>query len=98
MRLVEEVRPTLAIWIHQPLGFIAAVGNTAASAARPWAEATQLPVRVGMDQHGGGETWTNRIAGYPSLLVEVDSWGSGQGLIDRHLAGWASTLAWLDQR
>lgn len=98
MRLVMEVRPTLAIWIHQPLGFIAAVGDTSAAAARPWAQATQLPVRVGMDQHGGGETWTNRVAGCPSVLVEVDTWGSSQGLIERHVAGWASTLAWLDQR
>ena len=95
MDLVTAVRPSLTIWIHQPLGYVAAIGTTPVEYARPWANAAGLPVRVGMDQHGGGETWSNRIAGVPSLLVEVETWGSGQALIDRHVAGWRAQLDWL---
>lgn len=98
MELVEQVRPSLTVWIHQPLGFVAAIGSTPVEFARPWADATGVPARVGMDQHGGSETWSNRIAGCPSILVEVETWSDAPTLVARHVAGWQALLGWMDAR
>ena len=81
--LVEQLHPDLVIWLHQPLGYVSAIGPTSAALEQAYSAAARLPVRPDVTQHGGGESWSALVAGVPSLLVEIDGWDATPELVDR---------------
>jgi hypothetical protein len=91
--LVERLRPDLVVWVHQPLGYVSAIGGTDPLLEQAWATAAGLPVRVGVTQHGGGESWSALVAGVPSLLIEIDGWESTPELVAAQVAGFEAALA-----
>jgi protein MpaA len=93
MNVIETERPDLVVWIHQPLAWVAALGRTPRRYAQVWAETVGDPVRANLDQHGGGETWTERVANVPSILVEVATWGSSDALVNAHRLGFEALAA-----
>lgn len=93
MGLVEANPWDLTVWIHQPLGYVAAVPPSDPVYAEAWRNAVGLPYREDLDQHGGGETWSTKSAGRPSMLVEVDSHDATVEMVEGHAAGFAAVLA-----
>jgi murein tripeptide amidase MpaA len=91
--LVEGLRPDVVIWVHQPLGYVSAIGDTDAALEEAWAAASGLPVRPDVTQHGGGETWTALVAGVPSMLIEVAGWEATPELVAAQVAGFEAMLA-----
>lgn len=89
---VLRLQPTLAVWIHQPLGYVAGVGTTNPAYADAWRAPVDLPTRVGLDQHGGGETWTAMVAGFPSILVEMLGDEVYETQFDAHVEGYRRLL------
>jgi protein MpaA len=81
-----------AAWIHQPLDYIAPIGGCPTSYASAWQSAVGCRRRDDVDQHGGGETWCARVAGVPTLLVEVNSWSATPELVDAHRRGFAACI------
>ena len=71
MTFLEATRPDLAIWVHQPLDYVAALTGCPDWYADIWSAFSGVPVRLGVAQVGGGETWTSRALGIPSMLIEV---------------------------
>ncbi|MET0908522.1 MAG: DUF2817 domain-containing protein, partial [Ilumatobacteraceae bacterium] len=72
--LVERLQPDVVVWVHQPLGYVSAVGETDPALEQAWAAAAGIPVREDVTQHGGGESWSALVAGVPSVLIEVQGW------------------------
>lgn len=95
MGLVQANPWDLTVWIHQPLGYVAAVPPSDRRFAEAWGAATGLPYREDLDQHGGGETWSAKVAGVPSMLVEVATHDVTSELVEAHAAGFAAALAQL---
>jgi len=95
MGLVQANPWDLAVWIHQPLGYVAAVPPSDRRYAEAWCAATGLPYRENLDQHGGDETWTAKMAGVSSMLVEVASHDATAEMLEAHAAGYAAALALL---
>lgn len=93
MALVDRLRPSLTIWIHQPLEYVAAIDPAALPYAEAWARAAGLPVRTWLSQHGGGESWTYYDRGLPSILVEGTTRQSSPGETYAHRAGFEAVLA-----
>lgn len=91
--LVAAVRPTVSVWIHQPLGYVGPIGACPAEWADAWRYATGDRRRDGVDQHGGGESWTANVAGASTLLVEARSWDFTPDLVAAHTAGFGNVLA-----
>ena len=91
--LVERLEPDLVVWVHQPYGYASSIGDTDRALERAWAEASGVAVRSGVTQHGGGESWTNLEAGYPSMLIEIDSWAATPEVVAAHRAGFEAVLA-----
>jgi hypothetical protein len=91
--LVERLAPDLVVWVHQPYGYASSIGDTDRALERAWATASGVPVRSGVTQHGGGESWTNLVAGYPSMLIEIDSWAATAEVVAAHHAGYEAILA-----
>ncbi len=81
-----------AAWIHQPLDYIAPIGACPREYADAWRSEVGGRRRDDIDQHGGGETWCAKVAGIPTVLVEVRSWNPGQALIDQHVRGFTTCL------
>jgi protein MpaA len=92
MALVERLRPDVVIWVHQPLGYVSAIGETTSALEQAWAAAGRLPVRPDVTQHGGGESWSAFVAGVPSMLVEIDGWAATPELVADTRAGVESVL------
>ena len=90
--LVEQLRPDVVIWVHQPLGYVSAVGTTSAALEQAWAGAAGTAVRPDVSQHGGGESWSAYVAGVPSMLVEMDGWAATPELVADTLAGVEAVL------
>ena len=82
----------LAVWIHQPLAYVAPLPGCPHSYANAWRGEAGIPLRVGLDQHGGGETWCARVAGVPTMLVEVSSWAVSEATIQAHTRGFEECL------
>jgi predicted deacylase len=82
----------LVVWVHQPLGYVAAIGATPPRFAQAWSGATGLRVRPDVTQHGGGESWSALVAGVPSMLVEIDSFQATVEMLDVQQAGFAALL------
>ena len=91
--LIDRLRPDLAVWVHQPYGYVSSIGSTADAFEEAWAAASGLPVRRDVSQHGGGESWTAFEAGVSSMLVEIGSWSANQEIVDRSRAGFEATVA-----
>ena len=72
--LVEQLRPDVVIWVHQPLGYVSSIGPTSSDLEQAYADAAGLGVRSDVTQHGGGESWSAFVAGVPSMLIEIDGW------------------------
>lgn len=88
---IDAIRPTVVVWVHQPLGYVSSVGNTDAAYEQAWSQATGLPVRPDVVQHGGAETWT-AAAGFASILVEVNSWDATPEMVAAQQNGFAQLL------
>ena len=71
MRLLVGERPDLAIWVHQPLGYVAPLKGCPSDYADIWSDVAKVPVRNDLRQVGGGETWTAVALRLRSMLVEV---------------------------
>jgi protein MpaA len=93
MALVARLRPTLTIWIHQPLEYVAAIDPAARGYAEAWAGAAGLPVVPWLSQHGGGESWTYYALGLPSILVEGTTRQASPQETYAHRAGFEAVLA-----
>ncbi|MDJ0768979.1 MAG: DUF2817 domain-containing protein [Ilumatobacter sp.] len=91
--LVERLEPDLVVWVHQPYGYAASIGDTDRAFERAWAEASGVEARSGVTQHGGGESWTAFVAGRPSMLIEIDSWSATPETVAAHRAGFEAVLA-----
>jgi hypothetical protein len=88
---IERLRPGLVVWIHQPYGYVSAISETSDGPAAAWAQHTGLELRPGINQHGGGETWTSRVARLPSILVEMPA-ETGEAAVEHHRGGYAALL------
>ena len=75
------------IWVHQPLGYVSAIGATSSALEQAYANAAALPVRPDVTQHGGGESWSAFVAGVPSMLIEIDGWEATPELVALTRAG-----------
>ena len=94
--LVEQLQPDVVVWVHQPLGYVSSIGTTSSALEQAWAEASGLPVRPDVTQHGGGETWTNFVAGVPSMLIEIDGWTATTEIVAAQRAGFEAMVTALD--
>ncbi|MEM9041967.1 MAG: M14 family zinc carboxypeptidase [Actinomycetota bacterium] len=90
--LIERERPDLVVWIHQPLDYVSAVGQTPDVYESAWSFGSGLPIRPDVTQHGGGESWTWFEAGIPSILVEIDGWDATQEIVDAQVRGLEAVL------
>lgn len=93
VRLIEETRPGVIVWVHQPYGYVSSVGGTDRRFESAWSWASGLPTRPGVTQHGGGESWTHFDAELPSMLIEIDTWAATDEIIAAQLAGFQALLA-----
>jgi murein peptide amidase A len=91
--LVEGLRPDVVVWVHQPLGYVSAIGATDSALELAWSAATGLPVRPDVTQHGGGESWSALVAGVPSLLIEIAGSEATPEIVAAQLAGFEAMLA-----
>jgi len=91
--LVENVRPDVVVWVHQPLGYVSSVGATSDTFEQAWSRGSGVRVRPDVTQHGGGESWAAFVVGVPSMLVEVDSWDATPEIVAAHRNGFAELLA-----
>jgi protein MpaA len=94
--LVEQLRPDLVIWVHQPLGYVSAIGTTDSALEQAWGHAAGIPVRRNVTQHGGGESWSALVAGVPSMLIEIGGWAATPELVSQQRAGFEAMLAALE--
>ena len=90
--LVEQLHPDLVIWVHQPLGYVSAIGATNSALEQAWADAAGLPVRADVTQHGGGESWSAFVAGATSMLIEIGGWAATPELVADQQAGFEALL------
>lgn len=92
MRFLDRTRPDLTIWIHQPLGYVAALRGCPPWYADIWSDVAGVPVRRNLAQVGGGETWTSRALGAPSMLVEIGGSHSQPIGLSAHVAALEALL------
>jgi protein MpaA len=69
--LIEQLRPEITIWFHQPQGFIRAWGQSVPTARR-FAQLASYPYRSIRWPHGTAANWQNhRFPGAASFVVEL---------------------------
>jgi murein peptide amidase A len=90
--LIETLRPDLVVWVHQPLGYVSAVGETPDAFEQAWSRGSGVRVRPDVTQHGGGESWTAFVAGVASMLVEVDTYEATPDMVAAHQNGFRELL------
>jgi hypothetical protein len=90
--LVEAIGPDLAVWVHQPYGYVSSVGPTDRSLESAWSVGSGLPTRSGVTQHGGGESWTVFEAATPAMLIEIDTWSATDDVVRAQVAGFQALL------
>ncbi len=90
--LVDRLQPDVVVWVHQPYGYVSSIGSTPSALEQAWAAGSGVPVRPGVTQHGGGESWTIFVSGTPSMLVEIDSWAATPEVVAAHRAGYEAML------
>lgn len=71
MWMLGSERPDLTVWVHQPLGYVAALAGCSPCSVDILSDVSGVPVRQNVVQVGGGESWTGLELGRPSMLVEV---------------------------
>ena len=91
--LVLSVAPHMVVWVHQPLGYISSIGSTPDAFEEAWSRGSGVRVRRDVTQHGGGESWTNFTAGFPSMLIEADGWDATPEMVAAHRNGFAEMIA-----
>jgi len=91
--LVEGLHPDVVVWIHQPLGYVSAIGPTADALEQAWSGGAAMPVRPDVTQHGGGESWSALVAGVPTVLVEIEGTEATPEAVAAQLAGFEAMLA-----
>jgi protein MpaA len=91
--LVEQLRPDVVVWVHQPLGYVSAIGGTSSALEQAWAAVAGMPVRPDVTQHGGGESWSALVAGVPSMLIEIGGWSATPEQVAAQRAGFEAMLA-----
>lgn len=94
MWVVEHLRPTVTVWVHEPYEYVAYLDDSARAYAAAWGIGSGLPTRL-VQQHGGGETWTAHGAGLPSVLVEGVSRDESVDDRQRHRSGFEVLLTLL---
>ena len=83
-RLIERLRPTVTVWLHQPEGRVRGWGPSAA-AARRYARLTGLPFAGLRWVAGGAPAWQNRtFPGSASYVVELPPGPLGDVDAERH--------------
>ena len=92
-KLVAGLHPDVVVWVHQPLGYVSAIGATVDALELAWSAAAGLPVRPDVTQHGGGESWSAFVAGIPSLLIEIEGTDATPELVAAQVAGFEAMLA-----
>ncbi len=92
-RLVDGLRPDVVVWVHQPLGYVSAIGGASAALEQAWADASGNVVRPDVTQHGGGESWSALVAGAPTVLVEIAGWEATVESVAAQQAGFEALLA-----
>jgi protein MpaA len=71
--LIEELRPEITVWFHQPQGIVRAWGQSIAT-ARQFAALARYPYRSIPWPYGTAANWQNhRFAGTASFVVELPS-------------------------
>jgi len=90
--LIEQIAPTVTVWVHQPLGYVSSVGPSSDAYEQAWARGAGIRIRPDVTQHGGGESWTTMAKHVPSLLVEVDGWDATPEIVAAHRNGFAELL------
>lgn len=91
--LIATIRPELAVWVHQPYGYVSSVGPTDRALESAWSVGSGLPTRSGVTQHGGGESWTVFEAATPAMLIEIDTWAATDDVVRAQVAGFQALLA-----
>ena len=91
--LLRASAPRLAVFVHQPLGYVAACGP-----ATPWPLVTDMARAAGLgtrtvDQQGGAETWVGHRLGPASVLYEAPGAGDAVVVLDRAVAAIRVALA-----
>jgi hypothetical protein len=94
--LIDRLRPTIVVWVHQPYGYVGSIGPTNQIFEQAWSTGSGTPVRSGVTQHGGGESWTAFAAGLPSMLIEIGSWNATRAITDAQRGGFEALIAALD--
>lgn len=93
MSAVTSFAPDYAVWIHQPLAYVAPLAGCPRAFADAWRGAVGDRRRDDVDQHGGGETWCARVAGVSTILVEAATWSSNSELVAAHGRGFERYLS-----
>lgn len=91
MDLVDGIRPTVTVWMHEMLRYVAHVSPAAVPYAEAWARPISYPTRS-VFQYGGGESWTGRVLGLPSVLVEGESFEATVSDLVTHRLGFDELL------
>jgi protein MpaA len=95
--LIDEIAPDVVVWVHQPYGYVSAIGDTTSAYEEAWSEGSGVPVRPDITQHGGGESWTAFEGGFSSMLLEIDTWNATPDIVAAHRAGFIALVATLDR-
>ncbi len=80
------------VWVHQPYGYVSAIGETDSTFEEAWAATSGLPVRPDVTQRGG-ESWTAFVAARPSILVKIDSWDATPEIVAANRTGFEAVVA-----
>jgi murein peptide amidase A len=91
-QFVAEARPSLTVWMHQPLDYVAPLPGCPDDYANVWSYASRVPVRRNLLQVGGAETWTAMELGLPSLLVEIAGTRTAPVDVARHITALEALL------
>jgi protein MpaA len=91
--LIEQLRPDVVVWVHQPLHYVSSIGPTPDEYEQAWSRASGLPVRPDVTQHGGGESWTAFDRLLNSMLVEVAGWDATPEIVTTHRSAYAELIA-----
>ncbi|NQY56352.1 MAG: DUF2817 domain-containing protein [Ilumatobacteraceae bacterium] len=98
IEFVPSVRPDLIVWLHQPARYVGPIGLTPVEYAQAWSTQVAEPVRTGVTQHGGSETWCALVAGIPTILIEVGGTEITPGLLEAHRRGFEACVRELRPR
>jgi protein MpaA len=83
--LVEQLRPDVTIWFHQPQALVRAWGPSV-GVARVYARLAGMPYRSLRWPHGTAPNWQNhRFPGHAAFVVELPAGRMSGAAADRHV-------------